>query len=92
MHTARIHEQAPYFLDVANNLLEDLIFSLEAPPVSRMYSTKEYKVSICASQLAVAMCIQHNDLLTKILILQKVIIFGLITGNAICGKLYYEHE
>ncbi|RUP45188.1 hypothetical protein BC936DRAFT_148508, partial [Jimgerdemannia flammicorona] len=72
MHTGSIRDRTSYFANVATNLLEDIIFSLEAPPGSLVYSTKEYKVGICASQLAVAMCIQHNDLLTKILTLQRL--------------------
>lgn len=66
-------ERKPFFSNVSEYLFEDCISFLENPPIIKQYSKKDFKVGVCASQLAVAMCSEKYDLLTKIFLWQKVI-------------------
>ncbi|CAI2172830.1 1114_t:CDS:10 [Funneliformis geosporum] len=61
----------PFFSNVSEFLFEDCITFLENPPIIKQYSKQDFKVGVCASQLAVAMCSQKYDLLTKIFLWQK---------------------
>ncbi|CAH1761786.1 14909_t:CDS:10 [Entrophospora sp. SA101] len=65
------NQRLPYFSNVVDNLFDDCIQFLENPHVTKQYSKKEFKVGVCASQLAVAMCGLKYDLLTKIFLSQK---------------------
>jgi hypothetical protein len=66
-------QRKPFFSNVSEYLFEDCISFLENPPIIKQYSKKDFKVGVCASQLAVAMCSEKYDLLTKIFLWQKVI-------------------
>src|SRR6266498_4626905 len=68
-------QKRPFFLNVSEYLFEDCISFLENPPIIKQYSKQDFKVGVCSSQLAVAMCSQKYDLLTKIFLWQKVIDF-----------------
>jgi hypothetical protein len=61
-----------YFQGTAELLYEDLTHSLENGPSSRQYSQREFKISNCASQLLVIMCLNTERLLPQILGLQHV--------------------
>ncbi|CAG8795283.1 7036_t:CDS:2, partial [Racocetra fulgida] len=50
--------QHSYFSNVSDNLFDDCVNFLESPPATKQYSEKEFKVGVCISQLAVAMCNQ----------------------------------
>ncbi|RIA95682.1 hypothetical protein C1645_872613 [Glomus cerebriforme] len=65
-------QRKPFFSNVSEYLFEDCISFLENPPIIKQYSKKDFKVGVCASQLAVAMCIEKYDLLTKIFLWQKL--------------------
>ncbi|CAG8843118.1 13134_t:CDS:2, partial [Racocetra persica] len=63
--------QHSYFSNVSDHLFDDCVNFLESPPATKQYSEKEFKVGVCISQLAVAMCNQKYDLLSKIFLWQK---------------------
>ncbi|RIB13957.1 hypothetical protein C2G38_2097116 [Gigaspora rosea] len=60
-----------YFSNVSDNLFDDCVNFLESPPATKQYSEKEFKVGVCISQLAVSMCNQKYDLLSKIFLWQR---------------------
>lgn len=62
----------PYFQGAAELLYEDLTHFLENGPMSKQYSQREFKISNCASQLLVVMCLKSDGLLKHILELQRV--------------------
>ncbi|RGB35396.1 hypothetical protein C1646_623756 [Rhizophagus diaphanus] len=49
-------QRRPFFSNVSEYLFEDCTNFLENPPITKQYSKKDFKVGVCASQLAVAMC------------------------------------
>ncbi|EXX76329.1 hypothetical protein RirG_034110 [Rhizophagus irregularis DAOM 197198w] len=64
-------QRRPFFSNVSEYLFEDCTNFLENPPITKQYSKKDFKIGVCASQLAVAMCSEKYDLLTKIFLWQK---------------------
>lgn len=66
-------QRKPFFSNVSEYLFEDCTNFLENPPITKQYSKKDFKVGVCASQLAVAMCSEKYDLLKKIFLWQKVL-------------------
>jgi len=62
----------PYFQGAADLLYEELTHSLENGPSSKQYSQREFKISSCASQLLVNMCLKSDTLLSNILGLQRL--------------------
>ncbi|CAG8481558.1 14612_t:CDS:10 [Funneliformis caledonium] len=61
----------PFFSNVSEFLFEDCITFLENPPIIKQYSKQDFKVGVCASQLAVAMSSQKYELLKKVFLWQK---------------------